>query len=632
MSVSTSPAGPGRAVAGRGVLVVAALGIVFGDIGTSPLYTVRECFTQHGGFPINHETVLGALSLMFWALILTVTIKYVVFIMRADNDGEGGILALTALAARGMRPSRRTARAVTLIGLVGAAMFFGDIMITPAMTVLSATEGLAIISPGLEAHVVPLTLAILVFLFVIQRHGTARVGAVFGPLMAVWFLTLAVLGVSQIVREPAVLAAVNPIYGIHMLFNNGARGFLLLGAVVLTITGGEALYADMGHLGRFPIRFAWFAAVLPSLLVNYFGQGALLLRNPAAIENPFFLSAPDWALVPLVILSTVASVIASQAVITGAYSITRQAINMGWLPRMTVMHTSEEAIGQIYVPRLNWILLAGVIGLVLAFRSSNNLAAAYGIAVTGTMVTTTALAYVVARRLGGWSKFRAGAWCALFLVVDLAFLTANLTKVMEGGWFPLAVGLFMLIIMTTWRDGRDLLRRRLTDAGLPVELFMDRLKSGGTQRVPGTGVFLTRDTRILPTALTHSLKHFKVLHQRVVLMTVETADVPHVPYAERCQLRPETGGLFRLTLRFGFKDQPNVPETLERQRFPGLPFDPMETTYVISHETALPSNAPGLARWRKALFIGLSHTATRMSDHFAMPPGRVVELGMRVEI
>jgi KUP system potassium uptake protein len=613
-------------------LIVAALGIVFGDIGTSPLYAMRECFIQHGGLPITHEAVLGVLSLIVWSLIITVTIKYVIFIMRADNEGEGGILALSALALRGLRPDRKRTRALVAIGIAGAALFYGDIIITPAMSVLGAVEGLKVVSPLFETYVIPAVLAIVVFLFVIQRHGTARVGRLFGPVMGVWFVVLTVLGLIHIVDEPSVLAAVNPVHAARMLVENGWRGFLLLGSVVLAITGGEALYADMGHLGRYPIRFSWFAVVLPSLIINYFGQGAMLLGNPDAIENPFFLMAPSWALMPLLVLATLAAVIASQAVISGAYSVTQQAINLRYLPRMEVQHTSEHEIGQIYLPQLNWLMLAGVIALVAAFRSSSALSAAYGIAVTGTMVATTILAYVVARRLGGWKRWQALAMGAVFLTVDLAFFSANLVKIGEGGWFPLAVGAIVFGLMTTWRKGREELQKRLTEASLPLDMLLERLKTGSTERIPGTAVYLTRDTRILPAALMHSIKHFKVLHQRVVLMTVEDEDVPHVPIEERCELTPYTSGFYRLKVRFGFKDTHHVPETLAKQRFAGLPFDPMETSFVISRETLLPSDHPAMTRVQEAVFIALSKTATSASEFFHMPPGRVVELGMQVEI
>ncbi|PWC83760.1 potassium transport protein Kup [Azospirillum sp. TSO5] len=614
-------------------LALGALGVVYGDIGTSPLYTLRECLTEGGGFPLTPEVILGVLSLIFWALIITVTVKYVVFIMRADNQGEGGILALTALALRGMRPGHRRTGMVMAIGVMGASLFYGDSLITPAISVLSAVEGLHVVAPALDSYVIPITLTILVGLFVLQRFGTEKVGKLFGPVMMVWFLTLAALGIGQIVRYPGVLGAIWPGHAVEMLFEHGWHGFLLLGAVVLAVTGAEALYADMGHFGRKPIRGAWYIIVLPSLLLCYFGQGALLLHEPEAIENPFFHLAPDWAQVPLLLLATAATIIAGQAVISGAYSVTLQAMHLRYLPRMEVMHTSEHEKGQIYMPQLTWLLLAGVIVLVLSFQTSSNLAAAYGIAVTGTMVATTLLAYKVARSLGRWKLWQAVLALVVFLSVDLAFFLSNLIKVEEGGWFPLVVGAMVFLLMATWRRGREVVRKRLAEDALPFDMLLERLKGGSVQRVPGTAVFLTGNPRGLPPGLLHSLKHYKVLHQRVVLLTVDIEDVPHVPDDQRFELKALSAGFFRLIVHFGFKDEPDIPQALEIRRIPGLPFEPMETTYFVSRETLIRTHGKsGLPRWQEPLFIFLSKLSSSASEYFCIPPNRVVELGMQLEI
>ncbi|WP_434616994.1 potassium transporter Kup [Azospirillum sp. B2RO_4] len=614
-------------------LALGALGVVYGDIGTSPLYTLRECLTEGGGFPLTPEVILGVLSLIFWALIITVTVKYVVFIMRADNQGEGGILALTALALRGMRPGHRRTGMVMAIGVMGASLFYGDSLITPAISVLSAVEGLHVVAPALDAYVIPITLTILVGLFVLQRFGTEKVGRLFGPVMLVWFATLAAMGVGQIVRYPGVLGALWPGHAVWMLFEHGWHGFLLLGAVVLAVTGAEALYADMGHFGRKPIRGAWYVIVLPSLLLCYFGQGALLLHEPEAIENPFFHLAPDWAQVPLLLLATAATIIAGQAVISGAYSVTLQAMHLRYLPRMEVMHTSEHEKGQIYMPQLTWLLLAGVIVLVLSFQTSSNLAAAYGIAVTGTMVATTLLAYKVARSLGRWKLWQAVLALVVFLSVDLAFFLSNLIKVEEGGWFPLVVGGMVFLLMATWRRGREVVRKRLAEDALPFDMLLERLKGGSVQRVQGTAVFLTGNPRGLPPGLLHSLKHYKVLHQRVVLLTVDIEDVPHVPDDQRFELKALSAGFFRLIVHFGFKDEPDIPQALEARRIPGLPFESMETTYFVSRETLIRTHGKsGLPRWQEPLFIFLSKLSSSASEYFCIPPNRVVELGMQLEI
>ncbi len=613
-------------------LTLGALGIVYGDIGTSPLYTLRECLTQAGGFGLTAANILGILSLIFWSLIIVVTVKYVIFVMQADNQGEGGILALTALALRGMRSGHRRTAAVMAVGIAGAALFYGDCLITPAISVLSAVEGLKVATPLFEGYVVPITVTILVLLFLVQSRGTERVGRLFGPIMTVWFVVIGALGAVQIAHYPGVLAALSPHHAAEILAGHGWKGFLLLGAVVLAITGGEALYADMGHFGRHPIRLAWFGLVLPALLLCYFGQGALLLHEPAAIANPFFHLAPDWALLPMVGLATAATVIASQAVISGAYSVTQQAIHLRYLPRMEVRHTSEQEKGQIYLPQMNWLLLLGVVALVVSFQSSSSLAAAYGIAVTGTMVATTALAYKVARRLGRWSLVQAGLALAVFMTVDLGFFVSNLGKIMEGGWFPLLVGALVFVVMVTWRRGREVVRRRLAEDALPMDALLERLKGGGIQRVSGTAVFLTGNPRGLPPGLLHSLKHYKVLHQRVVLLTVEVEDVPHVAEDRRFELKPHSAGFYRLIVHFGFMDEPNIPGVLEGRRIPGLPFEPMETSYFVSRETLIRSRRAGLPRWQEPIFVLLSRLSTSASEFFCIPPNRVVELGMQLEI
>ncbi|MFD1623937.1 potassium transporter Kup [Azospirillum griseum] len=614
-------------------MTLGALGVVYGDIGTSPLYTLRECLTQGGGFDLSPHIILGVLSLIFWALIITVTVKYVVFVMRADNQGEGGILALTALALRGMRPGHRRTRAVMAIGIIGAALFYGDSLITPAISVLSAVEGLKVVEPVFDEYVIPITVVILVALFVLQNFGTERVGKLFGPVMMLWFLALGTMGVSQIVQYPAVLGAVWPGHAVEMLSTHGWKGFLLLGAVVLAVTGGEALYADMGHFGRKPIRLAWFALVLPALLLCYFGQGALLLREPEAIENPFFHLAPDWAQLPLVLLATAATVIAGQAVITGAYSVTLQAMHLRYLPRMEVRHTSEHEKGQIYMPQINWVLLIGVVALVLTFKTSSNLAAAYGIAVTGTMVATTLLAYKVARGLGRWPLWQAVLAALVFLSVDAAFFLSNIIKVEDGGWFPLVIGALVFLLMAIWRAGREVVRKRLAEDALPMDSLLERLRGGSIQRVPGTAVFLTGNPRGLPPSLLHSMKHYKVLHQRVVLLTVDIDDVPHVPDEQRFELKPYSAGFYRLILHFGFKDEPDIPNALEKKKIPGLPFEPMETTYFVSRETLIRStHTNGLPKWQEPVFIFLSKLSASPSEYFCIPPNRVVELGMQLEI
>ena len=610
-------------------LTLSALGVVYGDIGTSPLYALKEVFGgAHHPVPMNEQNVLGILSLVFWSLMVVVTIKYVTFVMRADNKGEGGIMALMALVLRGARDTSR-ARVLMLLGLFGAALFLGDGTITPAISVLSAVEGLEIATPALKPFVIPITLAVIFVLFVFQKHGTARIGELFGPIVVVWFVVLATLGIVGIVRAPQVLAALNPTYATLFLATHGAPGFFSLGAVVLVVTGAEALYADMGHFGRLPIRLAWSALVLPALVLNYFGQGALLLSDPKTIENPFYLLAPAWALYPLVALATVATVIASQAVISGAYSITQQAMQLGYSPRMEIQHTSGEVIGQIYLPGINWALFIGVVALVLGFGSSSNLAAAYGIAVTGTMAITTVLAFVVARSIWKWSLPASAALFGLFLLVDLGFFSANLIKIVDGGWFPLAFGSIVFLLMLTWKRGRQLLESRMDADSIPLDVFIQSASLGCTT-VPGTAVFMTINPFAVPHALLHSMKHYKSLHERVVLLSAITLDVPHVPPSQRVAVESINAQFHKIKIFFGFMDTPDIPEALEWCTEQGMRFDMMDTSFFLGRETLIPKTGSEMAFWREKLFITMARNARGAADYFKLPSNRVVELGTQV--
>ena len=613
-------------------LAVAAIGVVFGDIGTSPLYTMKEVFHGAHGIAPTHDSVLGALSLVLWALLIVVSLKYVVFIMRADNRGEGGIMALLALTLKNSPRNTRSRWLLMSMGLFGAALFYGDGVITPAISVLSAVEGLELAAPGLEPYVIPITLTVLAGLFLIQRKGTASVGALFGPVMMVWFITLAVLGIINIIHVPEVLHAVNPLYGVQFFVEHRWHAFLALGAVVLAVTGGEALYADMGHFGRMPIRAAWFLFVLPALLLNYFGQGALLIQQPSAVENPFYLLAPAWALYPMIALSTLATVIASQAVISGAFSVTRQAIQLGYCPRLEIQHTSEKEIGQVYVPAINIALLGAIIVLVLGFKSSTNLAAAYGIAVTGTMAIDTVLAVVVARHLWGWGWFRSGLVATFFLIIDLAFFSANALKIPEGGWFPLMVGVAVFILLSTWKRGRQLLLEKMHSSAIALEPFLANIASHPPLRVPGTAIFLTASAEGVPHAMLHNLIHNKVLHERVVLLTVITVDVPHVPDIDHVDVQPLGNNFYRVIMRYGFKDDPDIPATLMMCDSYGLDFNMMETSFFLSRETVIPTVAPGMALWREKLFVSMSRNAGSVTAYFKIPTNRVVELGTQVEL
>ncbi len=611
-------------------LLIGALGVVYGDIGTSPLYTVRQCFTEVGG--VSEGAVFGILSLIFWALFIVVTLKYVIVIMRAGNRGEGGILALTALALRASSPHSRAHALILSAGLVGAALFYGDGVITPAISVLSAVEGLKVATPLFEPYVIPITIALLVLLFVAQRGGTARIGGLFGPVTALWFIVIAVLGAQSIAGAPRVLLALNPYYGLSFFVSDPWRGFLLLGAVVLAVTGAEALYADMGHFGAAPIRRAWLWFVFPALLLNYFGQGALLLRSPEALENPFYLLAPDWALYPLVVLASAATIIASQAVISGAFSMTRQAVQLGYLPRLELRHTSEQEIGQIFVPKVNLMLMVAVIALVIGFRTSDNLGTAYGIAVTGTMSITTALALVYMYSVRHWNPALASALFGFFLAVDLAFFSANMLKIEQGGWFPLAVAAIVFLTMTTWRTGRQhLVLERERDA-LPLETFIASIRPDRPPRVPGTAVFMTGNINKIPNALLHNLKHNKVLHERVVLMTVHTEDFPHVPDDQRLEIRHYDQNIHTVLIRYGFMDQANIPRALAQCRAMQFHFNLLETSFFVGREKIVPGHRTSFARWRKGLFIFMSNTMLDATEFFRIPTNRVIELGGQIEI
>jgi len=610
-------------------LALGALGVVYGDIGTSPLYALKEVFAgSHHPVPVNEANVLGILSLVFWALMLIVTIKYTIFIMRADNKGEGGIMALMALVLRG-EPDAAHGRILMLLGLAGAALFYGDGLITPAISVLSAVEGLEVATPAFKPIVIPITLFVLTGLFVLQKRGTAHVGRLFGPVMAIWFTVLGVLGAINIVHVPHVLAALDPRHAIEFLVTHGSLGFLSLGSVVLAVTGAEALYADMGHFGRVPVRLAWSLLVLPTLALNYFGQGALLLTDVKAVENPFYLLAPGWALIPLVVLSTVATVIASQAVISGAYSMTQQAMQLGYSPRMPVQHTSSREIGQIYLPVVNWGLFLGVVALVLGFGSSTNLAAAYGIAVTGTMAITTILAFVVARSMWGWGIVRSAALFGAFLIVDLGFLSANALKISEGGWFPLAFGVGVFTLMSTWKRGRALLQSRLEQDSIPMDVFIDSA-SLGCARVPGTAVYMTTNLDSVPHPLLHSLKHYKSLHENVVLLNVTTLDVPYVPESQRVVVETVNPQFRKVRVFFGFMDTPDLPRALEWCDEQGLCLDAMDTSYFLSRETLIPKLESDMAFWREKLFVSMFRNAGDAATYFGLPPNRVVELGSQV--
>ena len=626
--------GGAHSTAGFKSLMLGSIGVVYGDIGTSPLYALREALVAAGGHTANgisNEAVLGVLSLILWALVIVVTLKYVLILLRADNHGEGGTLALMALAQRAVGKGGG-ASVIVLLGIISGALFYGDAVITPALSVLSAIEGIKLVTSAFDAYVVPITIIILIALFAVQSRGTARVAAFFGPIMCVWFTVIAVAAIPPIVRHPEVLYALNPVHAVNFMLHHGIIGFVTLGAVFLAVTGAEALYADLGHFGKRPIQTAWLYIVLPSLAINYLGQGALVIGDPTALENPFFLMYPDWALIPMVALATAATVIASQAVITGAYSLTRQAIQLGLLPRFEIRHTSESHSGQIYIPRINMLLLVAVVLLVLLFKSSSALASAYGISVTGTMVVTAMMGFVVIWRVWKWKPWAAALLIVPFLLLDLTFFAANLLKVFDGGWVPLLLGGIVILLMYTWRLGSRLLFEKSRKLEFPLKDLVAMLEKRPPQRVPGTAVFLTSDPESAPTALMHSLKHYKVLHEKNVILTIETASTPRIDPADRVRLEEISATFSKVTLRFGFMESPNVPKALAIARKLGWQFDIMSTSFFLSRRALKPAVHSGMPRWQDLLFISLSRTANDATDYFQIPTGRVVEVGTQVTI
>ena len=631
-------------------LVIAALGVVFGDIGTSPIYTLKECFSPHSPHHVaaTHDNLLGVISLVLWALIVLVCIKYLVFVLRADNKGEGGVLSLMALASHGMDDVSKRRAVIVLLGLFGAALLFGDGIITPAISVLSAVEGLkdggllgseptdaaaaALWDDKMELLIMGITMVILVVLFAVQFLGTARMGRFFGPITGLWFVSLAALGVYHMASGPEILAAFNPLHGWHFLSTGGHKSFVILGSVFLAVTGGEALYADMGHFGAGPIRRAWFSLVLPALALNYLGQGALLMKNPEAAHSPFFQMAPHWATLPMVLLATAATVIASQALITGTYSLTLSAVQLGYLPRLSIRHTSEHARGQIYIPLVNWLLMLACLALVLAFRNSTNLAAAYGVAVTMTMLITTVLFYYAARHLWKWSLLKTLPLCFIFGVIELAFLSANLVKFFDGGWFPIVVGVGLFTLMTTWATGRRLVRASMEKSALSQETLCESLKRRPPVQVPGTAIFMSSTSGRTPIALLHSLKHYRAIHERVIFMTLVTEDEPWVTPSRRVQVEALSDGFWRVTGRYGFMQKPDVPRLLRQCANQGLDVEVEKATFFLGREIIVPSPKPGMARWREHLFAFASKLAQQPATYFQIPVGRVIELGQQVEI
>ena len=611
------------------VLTLAALGVVYGDIGTSPLYTLKECFGPHLGLEVNHDNVLGILSLIMWGLILVVSLKYLSFVLRADNRGEGGILTLQALVRQCVGPKGWFLLA---LGLMGGGFFYGEVVITPAISVLSAVEGLEVITPAFKPYVLPISIGVLSALFLIQKHGTASVGRLFGPVMMLWFAALGALGVNGIMDNPEVLSALNPAWGIAFLMEHKLIGFLALGSVVLALTGAEALYADMGHFGAKPIRMAWFFYVLPGLMLNYFGQGANLLANPEARSNPFYHLAPEWALLPMVVLATCATVIASQAVISGVFSLTRQAVQMGYLPRMEITHTSDREIGQIYIPLVNWALLASVIAVVVLFKDSSSLAGAYGISVTGTMVITSILACTIALRSWKWPVWVMAPLLTGLLIIDVPLFAANMVKILHGGWLPLLIGIIAFILMSTWKQGRKLLMQRLNEMAIPLEGFIENMETYSPDRVQGTSVFLTNSTHGVPHALMHNLKHNKVLHERVVLMTIRTEEVPYVEEEKRIEIQQLSKSFWRVMAYYGFKETPSVQEVLDLCEKQNMHFELMDTSFFLSRETLIQTEREGMAPWREKLFVWMSRNAMRATDFFQIPSNRVVEMGAQVEL
>jgi KUP system potassium uptake protein len=623
-----------QARSSRAALTVVALGVVYGDIGTSPLYAVKETFAPGHGIPLNVDNVLGGLSAIFWVLIVVVSLKYVVLVMRADNRGEGGTMALIALASAAVRKRPQWRVFILSVGLFGASLFFGEAVLTPAISVVSAVEGLEVGTSAFKPWVLPLAALVLLALFMFQRQGTAVVGALFGPVCMLWFIALGAVGVWQIAQNPVVLAAVDPRHAFHFLTSHGFASFVVMGAVLLAFTGAEALYADMGHFGKWPIRAAWFGLVLPALVLNYFGQGALLIANPKALDNPFYHAFPGWALYPMVGLATAATIIASQATITGAYSLARQAIQLGFLPRVNIIQTSARQYGQIYIPAINWVLLILVLAAVFGFGSSSELASAYGVAVTGTMTVTTILTFFVIRYGWGYPLWLCLFATGFFFLIDVTFFSAALLKIFEGGWFPLVLGISMFTVMTTWRRGREVMFERLSEASVPLLPFLKSLFAAPPLRVPGTAVFLTATPDATPHALLHNLNHNKVLHERVVFLTVEIRDVPWVSFEERITCERLGHGCWRVRVRYGFMNRPDVMRALEVCGALGLEFDFMQTSFFLSRQQVVP--APGgistMARWRERMFAAMARNAGNITDYFNIPTNRVIELGTKVEV
>lgn len=621
------------------MLTLGALGIVFGDIGTSPLYALRECFGEYGLAP-TPENVIGILSLIFWTLVVVICVKYMAFVMRADNKGEGGILSLMALAVRSQNTKDSSKRRwmMTIIGLFGAALLYGDGAITPAMSVLSAMEGITLLAPNFEPYIVPLAVFVISFIFLMQKYGTGKVGVIFGPILLLWFLVLGGLGIHGMIENLHIFEALLPHHGAEFFMRHGWHGFIVLGSVFLVVTGGEALYADMGHFGKRPIRYAWFFVALPALVLNYFGQGALLLNHPEAVTNPFYLLAPKWALLPLVILATMAAVIASQALISGVFSITRQAIQLGFCPRVSIVHTSSREIGQIYVPAVNWALFIGVVWLVVSFKKSTNLAAAYGIAVTMVTLMTTILAYEVARQKWKWSLLKASTIFGIFLIIDLAFFGANIRKITHGGWVPLVIGGVIYLLMTTWQKGRQILFRRLKERSMPIEDFCLKLLKEPPLRVPGTAIYMTGDPWGVPAPLLHNLKHNKVLHQRVAILTIQTREVPFVAKKDKISIQEVIPNIYRIIAYYGFMETPKMVHILEACRQKDINFNVSDTTFVLGRETIIAdksANRPGepdMSHWRERLFAVMAKNAQRPTAFFRIPPNQVIEVGIQVEI
>ena len=614
------------------ILSLGAIGVVYGDIGTSPIYAIKESFHASYGLAATPANIMGVLSLIFWSLILVISVKYLLLVLRADNKGEGGIIALTALVSPPSEKAKGRRWLLVLAGLFGAALLYGDSMITPAISVISAIEGLQVATPFFEPYIIPITIGILIALFAVQSRGTAGVGAVFGPITLIWFITLAILGIIQIVQHPNVLQALNPAFGFNFFIQNGWAGFLVLGSVFLVVTGGEALYADIGHFGLRPIRLTWFCVVLPSLLLNYFGQGALVINNPELIEHPFFHMIPRWGLYPLVVIATVATIIASQAVISGAFSLSRQAVQLGYLPRLKVRQTSEKKFGQIYMPAINWILMISCIGLVLGFRSSSSLASAYGVAVTTDMVFTTILFAVVALTRWNWSKWVVGFMILALLSIDLSFWGANLVKIPTGGWFPLVIAALMFTIMTTWKHGRRILDDRLQDKIVTHQEFLEKVQKENPERIEGTAVFMDSNPKGTPQALLHNLEHNKVLHERVILLSLIMREIPEVPDEERMKIEPLGENVYRVNADIGFSEEPNVPALLRSCDIGEAEFKLEETTFFLGRETMLATQKPGMAIWREKLFAWMSRNAERAASYFHIPSDRVIEIGTQIEL